>query len=138
MASRAHPDFRGVFMALRGILAGHATGLTVAADVGTRYSVEGDVGPATIQAWGGKKRQERMEVGRVQAGKAYVSFHLMPVYANPALLRELSPELRSRMQGKSCFNFTTSDDRLFRELDVLTERAIAAFVRAGFVTRVPR
>ena len=106
----------------------------MAAESETRYSIEGDVGPATMQAWGGRKRQERIEVGRVQVGKAYVSFHLMPIYANPTLVRELSTGLRSRMQGKSCFNFTTSDEHLFRELDVLTERAIGSFIRAGFVT----
>ena len=37
----------------------------------------------------------------VQIKKSYVSFHLMPVYANPALLDSLSPALRKRMQGKA-------------------------------------
>lgn len=138
MALRADSDFPAVFTALRGLLAGHATGLTVRADSGSRYSVDGDVGPATIQAWGGRKKQSRIEVGRVQVGKSYVSFHLMPVYANATLLRELSPGLRSRMQGKSCFNFTRPDEHLFRELDALTGSAIAAFVRAGFVIRAPQ
>jgi hypothetical protein len=32
----------------------------------------------------------------------------MPVYAWPDLLEDASPELRKRMQGKSCFE---SDDR---------------------------
>jgi hypothetical protein len=131
-------DFPATFAALRGILARHATGLTVTSDSPACHAVAGVVGPATIRAWGGKKRQERIEVGRVQIGKAYVSFHLMPIYANPALLRELSAGLRSRMQGKSCFNFTTSDEHLLRELDALTERAIGSFIKAGFVTPEPR
>ena len=41
-------------------------------------------------------------------GKRYVSYYLMPVYVEPSLLDGISPELRRRMQGKSCFNFTTS------------------------------
>lgn len=41
----------------------------------------------------------------VQIKKSYVSFHLFPVYLDPALLDEISDALRKRMQGKSCFNF---------------------------------
>ncbi|MCD6032620.1 MAG: hypothetical protein K0S78_4802, partial [Thermomicrobiales bacterium] len=40
--------------------------------------------------------------GAVKIRKRYVSFHLMPVYVHPDLLDGLSPELRKRMQGKSC------------------------------------
>jgi hypothetical protein len=58
--------------------------------------------------------------GAVKIGKRYVSFHLMPVYVHPDLLDEVSPELRKRMQGKSCFNFTRADDGLFAELEALT------------------
>jgi hypothetical protein len=41
----------------------------------------------------------------VQIKKIYVSFHLFPVYLDPALLGKISDSLRKRMQGKSCFNF---------------------------------
>ena len=40
----------------------------------------------------------------------------MPVYVDPGLLDDVSPELRKRMQGKSCFNFTSVDEPLFAEL----------------------
>jgi hypothetical protein len=40
----------------------------------------------------------------VQIKKNYVIYHLMPVYLNPGLLEGMSPGLRKRMQGKSCFN----------------------------------
>ena len=38
--------------------------------------------------------------GGVQIKKNYVSFHLIPVYANPASLKGVSPSLLKRMQGK--------------------------------------
>lgn len=41
----------------------------------------------------------------VQAKASYVASHLFPVYTPPELLSELSPQLRGRMQGRSCFNF---------------------------------
>jgi len=60
-------------------------------------------------------------------GQANVSYHLMPVYWEPGLLKGLSPELKKRMQGKSCFNFTEAKPRLFRELARLTAKAFALY-----------
>lgn len=71
--------------------------------------------------------------GAVKTGKRYVSFHLMPVYTNPELLDGISPELRKRMQGKSCFNFTKPDDSLFAELQRLTEAGFARFQQDGLI-----
>jgi hypothetical protein len=66
-------------------------------------------------------------VAAVRDGKAYASFHFMPVYAFPDLMADASPELRKRMQGKSCFNFTRVDEGLFVELEGLTERGLARY-----------
>jgi hypothetical protein len=46
-----------------------------------------------------------MWFGAVKLGKAYVSFHLMPLYMSPTLEKEISASLKKRMQGKTCFNF---------------------------------
>jgi hypothetical protein len=66
-------------------------------------------------------------VAGTRLGKRYVSFYLMPVYASAGLAATISPELRKRMQGKSCFNFTTVDERLFAELADLAARGIPGF-----------
>ena len=63
-------------------------------------------------------------VAATRLGKRYVSFYLMGVYGDPTLLAGMSPELRRRMQGKSCFNFTKVDEPLFRELAEITKRSI--------------
>ncbi|HEY7736065.1 MAG TPA: hypothetical protein VH813_04665 [Candidatus Limnocylindrales bacterium] len=60
-----------------------------------------------------------------RVGKRYVSYYLMGVYGDPALMGSMSPELRRRMQGKSCFNFTKVDEALFAELEGLTRASIA-------------
>ena len=60
-------------------------------------------------------------------GKRYVSFYLMPVYASPELDAAVSPALRKRKQGKSCFNFDRIDEALFAELSDLTARGIPGF-----------
>ena len=71
--------------------------------------------------------------GAVKTGKRYVSFHLMPVYVHPNLLEGISPGLRKRMQGKSCFNFTRQDDVLLRELETLTAAGFARFQDDGTI-----
>lgn len=71
--------------------------------------------------------------GAVKIGKRYVSFHLMPVYVHPELLDGISPALRKRMQGKSCFNFTAPDDALFAELGSLTQAGFDFYTRDGFL-----
>jgi len=66
-------------------------------------------------------------VAGTRMGKRYVSFYLMPVYASGGLAETISPALKQRMQGKSCFNFTTVDERLFAELADLAARGIPGF-----------
>lgn len=106
-----------VFIALSAILRRHARGMSIRTDVPGHLYVE--------LAPDGPKAKPRF-FGAVQVKKAYVSFHLMPVYEDPGLLAGISPGLRKRIQGKSCFNFTAPDVALFDELDALTGRCAAA------------
>jgi hypothetical protein len=76
---------------------------------------------------------KEMWIGAVRIGKRYVSYHLMAIYMFPDLLQWISPELKKRMQGKSCFNFTRVDEHLFRELDELTKRAFECFKDSGSI-----
>jgi hypothetical protein len=72
--------------------------------------------------------------GMVKTGKRYVSYHLMPVYTHPDLLEQMSPELRKRMQGKSCFNFTRIDEALCAELERLTAAGFARYEGEGIAS----
>ena len=96
------------------------------------YCLESRIGPATLQAWGGKAKVPSIPVAWVEVGKSYVSYHLMSV-ANPAVQAGMSKALKGRMQGKTCFNFTTADEALFTELAAVTASSIAAFKKAGFI-----
>lgn len=74
-----------------------------------------------------------MPIAWVEIGKNYVSFHHMGVYARPDLLEGVSQKLKARMQGKSCFNFTSVDEPLFAELEELTVRAFEAFQKLPYM-----
>lgn len=116
MASPARPaDLEVVFERLKGILEPYGRRMHVVADGPDGYSI--DSAPEG-------ERNPRTWFGAVRRGRRYVSYYLMPVYVEPALLDGVSPVLRRRMQGKSCFNFTTVDERLFGELEDLTRRSL--------------
>ena len=105
--------FEPVYQRLRGILEPYAMKMHVSTDAEGMYGV--DMAPES-------ERNPTTWFGGVRRGKQYVSYYLMPVYVEPALLDDVSPELRKRMQGKSCFNFRSIDERLFAELEDLTKR----------------
>jgi hypothetical protein len=130
----ATSEFNSIFAQLRAILQRNAGSLAVKEDSKDCFCLEAAPGPAALRAWGGKVRREKMPVVWVQIGKAYVSFHCMAFYMNPKLLEGMSKELKARMQGKSCLNFKSSDETLFKELEQLTVKGLAGFKKAGFVT----
>lgn len=118
------PDLSAVFAELRAVMAPYAHELDPKKDdatelyVGTRYL---------------QKNKKPLFFGAVQVKKSFVSFRLMPVYLAPELLTAVSPELKARMQGKSCFNFSEVDRPLFKELAGLTKAGHASYKAQGFV-----
>jgi hypothetical protein len=113
------PDFAPVFEKLKSILQLYSQKLVVKADTSENFSLDG----AYSQKW-----KKEPFFGAVQVKKNYVSFYLMPVYMYPGLLENISPELKKRMQGKSCFNFKKIDPALFEELAQLTMQGFEKFV----------
>ena len=108
-------DLQPVFDRLKRLMKAHTRRLTVEFDSVAGYSVN---------AGYSEKFRRILYFGGVQVKKNYVSYYLMPVYIFPDLLQDISPALKKRMQGKSCFNFTKIDEALFAELDGLTKRSI--------------
>jgi len=127
------PEFESIFVRLRTILQNHAGGFSVTDNTPDRYCLEGVPGPATLRAWAGTMKKRLIPVAWVEIGKSYVSFHVMAL-DNSKLREGMSNELRARMHGKTCFNFKTRDEGLFKELEQLTARGLAGFKEAGFVS----
>ncbi len=100
-------SFAPVFKRLKQILKPYATRLVVTIDTPTAFHLD------TQHVLPSKKP---LFFGTARVDKAYVSFHLMPVYAFPDLLKNISPGLKKQMQGKSCFNFRTINESEMLEL----------------------
>ncbi len=110
-------DFDATFTALSKVLRKHSSGMSVKIDAPDHLYVE--IAAATPSS-------KARFFGAVQIKKSYVSYHLMPIYEQPALLNGISEGLGKKMQGKSCFNFTAEDQLLFKELDALTKKCEAS------------
>ncbi len=123
----ARRDFQPVFDELKKLMEPYAGRLKA-------HDKPGDfqlIGPPMPRSQG-----REVWFGAVKINKNYVSYHLMPVYACPDLLDGLSPELKKRMQGKSCFNFTAVDPTLFKELKALTKKGYQRFKKEGLIVSV--
>jgi hypothetical protein len=112
-------DFTAVFEALKSILTPYAgPDMRVVHDTPEYYYLD-----TTFPVYRGKP----IMFAAVRRGKAYVSYHLLPLYMNPPLNSHISAELKRRKQGKACFNFTSPDPKLLGELAELTRLGLDCF-----------
>jgi hypothetical protein len=100
-----NPTFEEVFAELKSVFGKYAARLTVKVDTPIEYTLVTKVPSPFPQHKG-----HPMYFGCVRLGKAYVSFHLVPLYMNPTLTKTISPALKKRMQGKACFNFKSQPE----------------------------
>jgi hypothetical protein len=122
-------DFPRAFSALKSILDKYSDRLTVKTDDPGEYTLVTKTASPFPQHKG-----QPLFFGSVRIGKAYVSFHLLPLYMQPTLTKRISPTLKKRMQGKACFNFKDEpDSELLSELAKLTEAGLASWCERHWV-----
>ncbi len=119
-------DFPDVFKKLKSLLQKYEPHLTVTGNKVDTYSLD---------AGFSEKYKRVVFFGSVQIKKNYVSYYLMPVYVFPELLQDISPNLKKRMQGKSCFNFAAVDEQIFNELAQLTKKGFDKFKRERLLVK---
>jgi hypothetical protein len=121
------------FLALRELLGRHSKRLIVAADGPDQFALEAPIGPATVTAWRGQRRRETIPVAWAQRRKSHVNYHLMGLNNNAPLVASLSPPLKARLHGKTCFRFRPADIVPGDELAAVTLRSIESLQRHGFI-----
>src|SRR5258707_12746668 len=118
-------NFAAAFFALKQAFLPHEKHLRVSADTRGRYYLE-----TRSPSYQGRP----LFFGAVISGRAYVSFHLMPLYWDTALRNRVSAKLKKHMQGKSCFNFTVAPEPgLLRELVRLTAAGFVLYRRKNLL-----
>ena len=119
----AQTEFPLVFEHLKSILVPYAKKLTVKTDTGGLFYLDA----AYSEKW-----KKELFFASAQIKKNYVSFYLMPVYMYTDLLKNISPELKKHMQGKSCFNFKKDEKPLFEELSQLTKQGFERMMKEEY------
>jgi hypothetical protein len=117
-------DFAVVFAALRNILTPYE---------GRLSPCEKGPGYYYLESLEPTYKNRPMFFAGVKAGKSYISYHLLPLYMNPELNQKIPPELKNRMQGKACFNFTAVDPAVFKQLSALTQTGYKVFKDRGWL-----
>ena len=116
-------EFGTVFGLLKAVLEQHAKSLSVKADTAIEYTLI-TKSPSPFH----QHKGQPLYFGSVRLGKAYVSFHLMALYMNPTLTETVSPALKKRMRGKTCFNFKIHPGpEALSELKQLTQAGFDVF-----------
>ena len=116
--NKSNTDFAAVFSRVREVMKSYDSLYNTTTDTPKRYYLE---------TKDGRYRGKPVMFACVMLGKAYVSYHLFPLYVCPELKKTISKELKKRMQGKCCFNFKEADEALFKELADLTASGHRAF-----------
>ena len=63
----------------------------------------------------GKKPQKTYIAGVIQQ-KNYVSFYFSPIYSHPNEFKNISPNLKKTLKGKSCFNINNLTPQIQKNL----------------------
>jgi hypothetical protein len=115
-------DFDAIYAELRAMMLRAAPGMRPARDR------PGDL--LMLAPWPHPRKPDApMIFGMVRTGRAYVSYHLMPLYMNAVMQAKVPTALARRKQGKTCFNFKRAEPALFAELETLTRACAAAFAK---------
>jgi len=117
-------QFQETFNSLKEILVKYKKNLNITSDKRDTYN---------LNAGYSEKYKRDIYFGGVEIKKNYISFHLMPVYVNPKLLDGISPALKKRMQGKSCFNFRQINKDQIKELTRLTKKGFEYYKKQGML-----
>lgn len=71
----------------------------------------------------GRKPQQMYIAGVIQQ-KNYVSFYFTPIYSHAEEFKDISPELRKFLKGKSCFNINKTTPPLLEEIEHVLKKGI--------------
>lgn len=112
------------FVKLRSVMLAHAKGLDRVTDTDSHLYLN----TRFIQS-----NKKPLFFGAVQKKAKGVSFHLMPLYTHPTLLRSVTSALKKKMQGKSCFTLDAAEPTLIKDLSALTKASVEEYKKAGYV-----
>ncbi len=80
----------------------------------------------------GKKPQPTYIAGVIQQ-KNYVSFYFSPIYSHPDFFKNITPDLKKFLKGKSCFNINKINPQLLEEIEDLLKLGIIKYKEIDWI-----
>jgi len=80
----------------------------------------------------GKKPQPTYIAGVIQQ-KNYVSFYFSPIYSHPDFFKNINPDLKKFLKGKSCFNIKKINPQLLEEIEDLLKKGIIKYKEIDWI-----
>jgi hypothetical protein len=81
----------------------------------------------------GKKLFDGMYFASLIIQKNFVGFYFFPIYTHPHEFKELAPELKKCLKGKSCFHITKHDEKLFSQIKDMLKKGIQIYKKEKWV-----
>ena len=120
-------DFSSVFSILKPVLAETCGQLQVKADTAIEYTVL-----TKSSSPYPKHKGEPLYFASLRLGKAYVSYHLMPLYMCPELTGKIPAGLKKRMHGNTC-STTELSPEVIVELRGLTDACLESWAKKNLL-----
>ncbi|HEY6975114.1 MAG TPA: hypothetical protein VH396_02425 [Chitinophagaceae bacterium] len=122
------PELVPVYEELKELLLPYQKGRLKARRAGGQYHLISDKEVEVA----GKKRND-IYFASLLVQKGYVGFYYIPVYADPAIKKNLKPELLKCLKGKSCFHIKKLDDELRTQIKDALKVGYAYYEKLGWI-----
>lgn len=122
------PQLLEVFNSLRKLMKKYEPPMNARADVEGKYDLWSE---KEIETLG--RKFDAMSFATIIVQSNYVGFYYMPVYCNPALGKQLSPELMKLLKGKACFHVKALDKALEHDIKEALETGFKDYKGRGWV-----
>jgi hypothetical protein len=122
------PDLEPVLTKAKALLAPYEKHFTLRGEGGMNcglYSVK------KIEALG--RKYDEMFFAGVRVNKSAIGFYFMPIYTHEAEFKDLSPQLRKLLKGKSCFHLKKEDLEIERQLAMMLKKGFEVYKKVGWV-----
>lgn len=121
-------DKTEILLKLKSILSHYSPPLKAVKDSDKGYELYG-----TRKITFFKKEIDAMYFSSVLIQKNFVGFYFFPIYTHVELVKEIPPELKKCLKGKSCFHITTLDDVLLKQIQQLVKKGFSLYKKCKLI-----
>jgi len=102
--------------------------LKITKDTDASFEVTG-----TIEAMQGKKKVDGYYFATVVPKPKDIRLYFFPIYTHVDTYKDISPEMRKMLKGKSCFHIKNLDEDLKKEVQEMIQLGVKTYQKEGLI-----